>query len=160
LVIARALQNCRLTAHVSTKLNRSHLITGQIALILPCLGRSEIDRQAEGDQFVTVEDSMGVISSSRGHLKQASERLLSEPAIIAGLARAALGDRTTVPWEDLVADYSRIRDHIERVIPGFANFNRRIARDMFYLPNPARDERRFPTDVGKAKFTVHSIEPH
>jgi molybdopterin-dependent oxidoreductase alpha subunit len=157
---ARALENCRLTAHVSTKLNRSHLITGQVALILPCLGRTEIDRQIEGEQFVTVEDSMGVISSSRGHLEPASEHLLSEPAIIAGLARAVLGDRTNVPWENLVADYGRIRDHIERVIPGFENFNRRIAQDTFYLPNPARDERRFRTDVGKAKFTVHPIEPN
>src|SRR5580704_8212431 len=102
---ARALQNCRLTAHVSTKLNRSHLITGQIALILPCLGRTEIDRETEGEQFVTVEDSMGLISSSRGHLEPVSEHLLSEPAIIAGLARAVLGDRTAVPWEDLIADY-------------------------------------------------------
>jgi molybdopterin-dependent oxidoreductase alpha subunit len=157
---ARALQNCRLTAHVSTKLNRSHLITGQIALILPCLGRTETDRQAEGEQFVTVEDSMGVISSSRGHLEPASEYLLSEPAIIAGLARAALVDRTTVPWEELIADYGRIRDRIERVIPGFENFNQRIAQDIFYLPNPARDQRRFATDVGKAKFTVHAIEPN
>jgi molybdopterin-dependent oxidoreductase alpha subunit len=157
---ARALENCRLTAHVSTKLNRSHLITGQVALILPCLGRTEIDRQVEGEQFVTVEDSMGVISSSRGHLEPASEHLLSEPAIIAGLARAVLGDRTKVSWENLVADYGRIRDHIERVIPGFENFNQRIAQDTFYLPNPARDERRFRTDVGKAKFTVHPIEPN
>jgi molybdopterin-dependent oxidoreductase alpha subunit len=156
---ARALQNCRLTAQVSTKLNRSHLITGQIALILPCLGRTEIDRQTEGEQFVTVEDSMGVISSSRGDLEPASEHLLSEPAIIAGLARAVLSDRTTVPWEELIADYGRIRDHIEQVIPGFEDFNQRIAQDVFYLPNPARDERRFRTDVGKAKFTVHAIEP-
>jgi molybdopterin-dependent oxidoreductase alpha subunit len=157
---ARALQKCRLTAHVSTKLNRSHLITGQVALILPCLGRTEVDRQAEGEQFVTVEDSMGVISSSRGHLKPASEHLLSEPAIIAGLARAVLGDRTTVPWEELIADYGRIRDHIQRVIPGFENFNQRIAQDIFYLPNPARDERRFRNDTGRAKFTVHAIEPN
>lgn len=157
---AHALQNCRLTAHVSTKLNRSHLVTGQIALILPCLGRTEIDRQAQGEQFVSVEDSMGVVSPSRGHLQPASARLLSEPAIIGGLARAVLGDRTKVPWEDLVADYGRIRDHIERVIPGFENFNERIAQDIFYLPNPARDQRRFPTDVGKAKFTVHGIEPN
>jgi anaerobic selenocysteine-containing dehydrogenase len=157
---ARALQNCRLTAHASTKLNRSHLITGEIALILPCLGRTETDRQAEGEQFVTVEDSMGVISSSRGHLEPASEHLLSEPAIIAGLARTVLCDRTTVPWEELIADYGHIRDRIERVIPGFEYFNQRIARDIFYLPNPARDQRRFPTDVGKAKFTVHAIEPN
>ncbi len=90
---AKALQRCRLTAHVSIKLNRSHLITGEIALILPCLGRSEIDRQAGGEQFVTVEDSMGIINPSRGVLEPASEHLLSEPAIVAGLARATLGDR-------------------------------------------------------------------
>jgi anaerobic selenocysteine-containing dehydrogenase len=136
------------------------LITGKIALILPCLGRTETDRQAEGEQFVTVEDSMGVISSSRGHLEPAGEHLLSEPAIIAGLARAVLGDRTTVSWEELIAHYGRIRDRIERVIPGFENFNQRIAQNIFYLPNPARDQRRFRTDVGKAKFTVHAIEPN
>jgi anaerobic selenocysteine-containing dehydrogenase len=124
------------------------------------LGRTETDRQNQGEQFVTVEDSMGVISSSRGHLEPASEHLLSEPAIIAGLARSVLGDRTAVPWEDLVADYDQIRDHIERVIPGFENFNQRIARDIFYLPNPARDGRQFRTDVGRAKFTVHAIEPN
>ena len=77
-----------------------------------------------------------------------------------GLARAVLGDRTTVPWEELIADYGRIRDHIQRVIPGFENFNQRIAQDIFYLPNPARDERRFRTDTGRAKFTVHAIEPN
>lgn len=154
---AKALQNCRLTAHVSIKLNRSHLITGKIALILPCLGRSEIDRQAGGEQFVTVEDSMGIINPSRGVLEPASEYLRSEPAIVAGLARATLGDRSRVDWEGLVSDYNRIRDHIENVIPGFERFNERIAKDIFYLPNPARDERKFNTEVGKAKFTVHPI---
>ncbi|HKP02157.1 MAG TPA: FdhF/YdeP family oxidoreductase [Chthoniobacterales bacterium] len=154
---AKALQRCRLTAHVSIKLNRSHLITGEIALILPCLGRSEIDRQASGEQFVTVEDSMGIINPSRGVLEPASEHLRSEPAIVAGLARATLGDRTRVDWEDLVADYSRIRDHIEHVIPGFERFNERIAKDIFYLPNAARDERKFNTDIGKAKFMVHPV---
>jgi anaerobic selenocysteine-containing dehydrogenase len=83
---------------------------------------------------------------------------VGEPAIIAGLARAVLGDRTTVPWEELIADDGRIRDHIQRVIPGFENFNQRIAQDNFYLPNPTRDERRFRTDTGRAKFTVHAIE--
>jgi molybdopterin-dependent oxidoreductase alpha subunit len=154
---ARALQKCRLTAQVSIKLNRSHLITGDIALILPCLGRSEIDRQAGGEQFVTVEDSMGIINSSRGVLEPASEHLRSEPAIVAGLARATLGERSRVDWEGLVADYNRVRDHIENVIPGFEQFNERIAQDIFYLPNPARDERKFNTDIGKAKFTVHPI---
>jgi molybdopterin-dependent oxidoreductase alpha subunit len=154
---AKALQRCRLTAHVSIKLNRSHLITGETALILPCLGRTEIDRRANGEQFVTVEDSMGIINPSRGVLEPASEQLRSEPAIVAGLARATLGERSRVDWEGLVADYNRIRDHIERVIPGFERFNERIARDIFYLPNAARDERKFNTDIGKAKFTVHPI---
>jgi molybdopterin-dependent oxidoreductase alpha subunit len=154
---AKALQRCRLTAHVSIKLNRSHLITGEIALILPCLGRSEIDRQASGEQFVTVEDSMGIINPSRGVLEPASGHLRSEPAIVAGLARATLGDRSRVDWDGLVADYNRVRDHIDHVIPGFERFNAQIAQDIFYLPNAARDERKFNTDIGKAKFTVHPI---
>jgi molybdopterin-dependent oxidoreductase alpha subunit len=154
---ATALQRCRLTAHVSIKLNRSHLVTGETALILPCLGRSEIDRQANGEQFVTIEDSMGIINSSRGVLEPASEYLRSEPAIVAGLARATLGARSTVDWQTLIADYDRIRDRIERVVPGFERFNERIAQDIFYLPNAARDERKFNTDTGKAKFMVHPI---
>ncbi|MDP9004960.1 MAG: FdhF/YdeP family oxidoreductase, partial [Verrucomicrobiota bacterium] len=157
---AKALQNCRLTAHISTKLNRSHLITGEIALILPCLGRSEIDRQESGDQFVTVEDSMGVINPSRGHLEPASEYLRSEPAIIARLAEATLGARTTVDWKGLAANYDRIRDHIEHVIDGFENFNQRIRQDVFYLPNEARDKRKFNNGIGKAKFVLSEIEPH
>ena len=154
---AKALQKCRLTAHVATKLNRSHLITGEVALILPCLGRSEIDRQATGEQFVTVEDSMGIINPSRGVLRAASNQLRSEPAIVAGLARATLGDRSSVDWEGLIADYSRIRDHIEHVIPGFERFNARIVQDVFYLPNAARDDRKFNNQIGKALFTVHAI---
>jgi molybdopterin-dependent oxidoreductase alpha subunit len=154
---AKALKKCRLTAHVSIKLNRAHLITGEIGLILPCLGRSEIDRQAGGEQFVTVEDSMGIINPSRGVLDPASEHLRSEPAIVAGLARATLGNRSQVDWKGLVADYNRIRDHVENVIPGFERFNERIAQDIFYLPNAARDERKFNTDIGRARFTVHPI---
>lgn len=154
---ARALQRCRLTAHVSTKLNRSHLITGGIALILPCLGRSERDVQAGGEQFVTVEDSMGIINPSRGVFEPAGAELRSEPGIVAGLARAVLGGRSTVKWEELAGDYRRIRDHIERVIPGFENFNERIARDIFHLPNDVRDHRRFNNAAGRAKFTVHAI---
>jgi molybdopterin-dependent oxidoreductase alpha subunit len=154
---AKALHKCRLTAHVSIKLNRAHLITGEVALILPCLGRSEIDRQAGGEQFVTVEDSMGIINPSRGVLEPASEQLRSEPAIVAGLARATLGERTRTDWAGLVANYDRIRDHVENVIPGFERFNERITQDIFYLPNAARDERKFNTDIGKAKFTIHPI---
>ena len=154
---ARALQRCRLTAQVSTKLNRSHLITGEIALMLPCLGRSDIDRQAAGVQFVTVEDSMGIINPSRGSFAPVSAQLRSEPAIVAGIAQAVLGARSTVDWADLAADYRRIREHIARVIPGFEDFNARIERDIFHLPNPARDTRTFNNGIGKAKFTVHPI---
>ncbi len=157
---AKALQRCRLTAHVAIKLNRSHLITGETGLILPCLGRSEIDRQAGGEQFVTVEDSMGIINASRGLIEPAGEHLRSEVAIVAGLACATLGGRTRIDWAGLSADYSRIRDHIERVIPGFENFNERIAKDVFYLPNAARDARKFNNDIGRAKFTIEPIPLH
>ena len=157
---AKALQKCRVTAHISTKLNRAHLVTGEIALILPCLGRSEIDRRQSGDQFVTVEDSMGVISPSRGHLEPASDELLSEPAIIGHLADVTLGARTTVDWKSLIGNYDLIRDHIEHVIAGFEDFNRRIREDIFYLPNDARDRRKFNNGIGKAKFIVSEIDPH
>lgn len=153
---ARGLENCRVTAHVSIKLNRSHLVTGEMGLILPCIARSEVDR----GQFVTVEDSMGIINSSRGVFEPASKNLLSECQIIAGLARATLGDRATVPWEELAADYGRIRDRIERVIPGFEKFNERISKDIFYLPNDARDKRKFNNAIGRAKFTIHPIPKH
>ena len=156
---AKALHKCRVTAHVSTKLNRAHLITGEIALILPCLGRSEIDRQESGEQFVTVEDSMGIINPSRGHAEPASQHLLSEPAIVAGLAKATLGSRSTVGWDGLVANYDRIRDRIERVVPGFENFNARIRKDVFYLPNDARDRRKFNNPEGKAKFCISQLTP-
>ena len=156
---AKALHKCRVTAHVSTKLNRAHLITGEIALILPCLGRSEIDRQESGEQFVTVEDSMGIINPSRGHAEPASQHLLSEPAIVAGLAKATLGSHSTVGWDGLVANYDRIRDRIERVVPGFENFNARIRKDVFYLPNDARDRRKFNNPEGKAKFSISQLTP-
>jgi molybdopterin-dependent oxidoreductase alpha subunit len=156
---AKALHKCRVTAHVSTKLNRAHLITGEIALILPCLGRSEIDRQGSGEQFVTVEDSMGIINPSRGHAEPASQHLLSEPAIVAGLAKATLGSRSTVGWDGLVANYDWIRDRIERVVPGFENFNARIRKDVFYLPNDARDRRKFNNPEGKAKFSISQLTP-
>jgi hypothetical protein len=107
-----------------------------------------------------VEDSIGVISSSRGHLGPASEHLLSEPAIVARLARATFGDVTTVDWEGLAGDYGRIRDHIEHVIPGFENFNERIKRNVFYLPNEARHRRKFNNGEGKAKFIVSQIDWH
>ncbi|HWA87207.1 MAG TPA: FdhF/YdeP family oxidoreductase [Opitutus sp.] len=154
---ADALRRCALTAHVSIKLNRSHLVTGRTALILPCLGRTEIDRQSAGEQFVTVEDSMGVISSSRGKLAPASAQLLSEPAIVARLAKAVLGATTPIAWDAHAANYDLIRDHIEAVVPGFTAYNSRIRSGPFYLPNPPRDERRFATPSGKAVFTAHPL---
>jgi len=155
--VARALRTCRLTVHVSIKPNRAHLVTGQRALILPCLGRSERDRQATGEQFVTTENSMAIVQASRGVLEPASAQLLSEPAIVAGLARATLGSRTRVPWEGLVADYDRIRDAIERVIPIFERYNERVrVPGGFHLPNAARN-RVFMTRTGNARLTVHPL---
>ncbi|WP_437570532.1 FdhF/YdeP family oxidoreductase [Sorangium sp. So ce542] len=157
---ARALARCDLTAHVSTKLNRAHLVTGRRALILPCLGRTERDVQARGPQFVTVENSMGVVSSSRGNLPPASALLRSEVAIVAGLARATLGARSRVPWEALTADYDRIRDLIERTIDGFDDFNARVKDPRgFALPNAAA-RREFRTATGKANFLVHPLPRH
>lgn len=154
---AEALKNCDLTVHVSTKLNRSHLIHGKKALILPCLGRSEKDLQENGEQFVSVENSMGVVHQSSGHLKPLSEALLSEPAIVAGIAEATLKD-SQVGWNHLVKDYDLIRNKIEATIPGFNNYNKRV-RDKggFYLPNNARDNNFSPTKTGKANFTVNQI---
>jgi molybdopterin-dependent oxidoreductase alpha subunit len=154
---AAALRRCRLTAHVSTKLNRAHLITGKQALILPCLGRTEIDHQANGPQFVSTENSMAVVQASRGKLSPASPHLLSEPAIVAGLAKAVFGSRKTTDWDGLIADYDRIRIHIECVVPGFENYNQRVREPGgFYLPNPARN-RKFSTPDGRAHFTVHPL---
>jgi molybdopterin-dependent oxidoreductase alpha subunit len=157
---AAALRRCRLTAHVSTKLNRAHLITGKQALILPCLGRTETDVQRSGAQFVTTENSMAVVQASRGFLRPASEELLSEPAIVARLATATLGARSNIVWQELIADYDRIRDHIARVVPGFDDYNSRVrSPGGFHLPSPPR-ERVFKTPGGRAMFTVHAIPKH
>ncbi len=157
---ADGLRRCRLTAHVSTKLNRAHLITGEQALILPCLGRTEIDQQATGAQFVTTENSMAVVQASRGFLPPASPHLLSEPAIVGRLARATLSNRTAVDWEGLIANYDRTRDHIARVVPGFEDYNQRVRRPGgFYLPCLPR-ERVFKTPSGRAEFTVHDLPRH
>ena len=154
---AQAMQNCKLTVQISTKLNRGHLVTGKTALILPCLGRTEVDAQESGPQFVTVENSMGVVSSSKGPLPPASEELMSEPAIVAGIAAATLGQNA--PWQKLVADYDSIREHISHVVPGFEDFNRKIRNPGgFLLDNPA-SRRIFLTDSGKANFTVNPIRP-
>jgi molybdopterin-dependent oxidoreductase alpha subunit len=152
-----ALKNCRLTAHVSIKLNRSHLVAGHTALILPCLGRTERDVQNGKEQFVTTENSMGVIQMSRGSLVPASSHLLSEVAIVARLAEATLGSRSTVPWSELAANYDLIRERIQSVIPGFDDYNARVRQPGgFYLPNKPR-EGSFPTATGKARFTAHPL---
>ncbi|MFJ6567156.1 FdhF/YdeP family oxidoreductase [Streptomyces sp. NPDC091292] len=163
-VTEAAMRRARLTVHVSTKLNRSHAVTGARALILPTLGRTERDLQVgpEGkstEQFVTVEDSMGMVHASRGRLEPASPHLLSEPAIVCRLARAVLGPDSDTPWEDFEKDYATVRDRIARVIPGFDDFNARVAHPGgFALPHAPRDERRFPTATGKANFTAAPVE--
>ncbi|MGY0023261.1 FdhF/YdeP family oxidoreductase [Streptomyces sp. YJ-C3] len=161
-VTEAAMRRARLTVHVSTKLNRSHAVTGARALILPTLGRTERDLQGGGEQFVTVEDSMGMVHASRGRLEPASRHLLSEPAIVARLARRVLGAASATPWEEFEKDYATIRDRIARVIPGFEDFNARVADPSgFALPHAPRDERRFPTTTGKANFTAAPVEyPH
>ncbi|MGW4695537.1 FdhF/YdeP family oxidoreductase [Kitasatospora cineracea] len=147
------LRNCALTVHVSTKLNRSHLVHGRQALILPCLGRTEKDHQRGGEQQTSVEDSMSMVHLSKGMKRPASPHLLSEPAVIAGLARAALPDSAT-PWQWYVEDYDRIRDTMAEVLDGFEDFNRRVRLPLgFRIKQPAR-ELVFLTPSGKAEFSA------
>ena len=143
---AKALRNCELTVQISTKLNRSHVITGKEALILPCLVRSELDLSPEfGEQYVTVENSMGVVHSSRGQLPPISNQVRSEPAIVAWIAHELFLGKTQADWKLLANNYDVIRNHIEKTIPGFDNFNERSRRaGGFYLPNAAK-ERVFNT---------------
>ncbi|MER7195109.1 FdhF/YdeP family oxidoreductase [Streptomyces flaveolus] len=153
-----AMRRCRLTAHISTKLNRSHTVCGETALILPTLGRTERDIQAGGEQFVTVENSMSEVHTSRGRLEPASKVLLSEVAILCRLARRTLGDRTDIPWDRFEADYGTIRDRISRIVPGLHDFNRRVLRPGgIRLPNPV-NEGVFSTASGKAMFTRNAWE--
>ena len=156
-----ALSNCNLTVHISTKPNRSHLITGKTGIILPCLGRTEEDiSSSNGRQFVTVENSMGVVHSSTGTFKPASNLLKSEPAIVSGIGGAIESrlERSGIPWENLSEDYNLIRNLIEKTIPGFDEYNVRIkSKSGFYLPNPPRDSRTFPTKNGYANFVSNDI---
>lgn len=154
---AKGMRNCDLTVMVSTKPNRNHLVTGKEAIILPCLGRTELDVQASGEQFVSVENSMGIVHKSEGVLTPASEHLISEPMIIAELAKATLGNKTKVDWGGLASNYDLIRDKIETCIPGFDDYNERVRRKGgFYLPNGPR-EQKFTTANGKAQFTVNPV---
>ncbi|MDX8149733.1 FdhF/YdeP family oxidoreductase [Lentzea sp. BCCO 10_0061] len=157
-VTEKALEQCSLTAHVSTKLNRSHVVHGKTALILPALGRTESDVQHSGEQFVTVEDSMSVVHRSRGRLKPASEQLLSEVSIVCRLARKTLGASHPVAWEEFEKDYDVVREHISRVVPGCTDYNTRVRQpDGFVLPHPPRDSQEFATATGKANFTANEM---
>ncbi|WP_320774283.1 FdhF/YdeP family oxidoreductase [Streptomyces sp. CRN 30] len=148
-----AMRRCRLTAHISTKLNRSHTVCGETALILPTLGRTERDVQATGEQFVTVEDSMSEVHASRGRLEPASRLLLSEVAILCRLARRTLDGKADIPWDRFEADYGTIRDRIARIVPGLHDYNRRVDRPGgIRLPNPV-NEGVFGTSSGKAQFS-------
>ncbi|MDR7005149.1 FdhF/YdeP family oxidoreductase [Paraburkholderia strydomiana] len=152
--VQAAMRKLDLTVHIATKLNRSHLVHGKEALILPCLGRTEIDIQADGPQSITVEDSMSMVHASGGRNEPASPHLKSEPAIVAGIARATLGSGSHVDWEHLVASYDRIREKIEIVYPMFQAYNERIrVPGGFHLASTAR-ERVWATPNGRANFLV------
>ena len=157
-VVEKGLRNCDLTVQVLTKLNRSALTTGKAALILPCLGRSEIDMQASGEQFVSTESTMLNVQMSKGVFEPASEQLRSEIWIICQLAKATLGEKATVDWDAYAANYDLIRDAISRVVPGCEDYNEGVrVPGGFYLPNPPR-EGSFPTPKGKALFRSHPLE--
>ncbi|MGK2868681.1 MAG: FdhF/YdeP family oxidoreductase [Mycobacterium sp.] len=158
-VTEAALRNCALTVQISTKINRSHLVHGATALILPTLGRTDRDIQASGKQLVSVEDSMSMVHLSRGSLHPTSDELRSEVAIVCQLARAVLGRDHPVEWEAFNADYDLIRDAIADVVPGCTDYNARVRQpDGFQLPHPPRDSREFHTSTGKANFSVHPLE--
>lgn len=155
---AQALQNCKLTVHISTKLNRSHLITGEEALILPTFGRSDKDINTnEEEQFISCENSMGVVQMSKGNLKPVSQHLLSESAIVCQMAKATLTIKTKIDWSKYETNYDHIRNDIERTINGFSEYNKRVREPGgFYLPNTAR-EGKFNTLNQKANFNVGKL---
>lgn len=157
-VTEAALRSCDLTVQVSTKLNRSHVVVGGTALIFPTLGRTERDVQRGGEQAVTVEDSMSAVHASRGRLQPASDNLLSEVAIVCRLARRVLGTRLDADWRAFEDDYATIRARIERVVPGFDDYEAKIAQPGgFVLPHAAK-ERRWNTETGRAEFTANELE--
>lgn len=159
-VAEAAMQQTEMTVQISTKLNRSHAVVGREALILPTLGRSEIDRQATGPQFVSVEDSVCAVHPSAGRVEPVAPGLLSEVAIISRLARATLGDKVDVNWAGFERDYDVIREHISHVVAGCENYNERIRQEGgFVLQNGPRDSRTFPTPTGKAILTVNKLDP-
>jgi anaerobic selenocysteine-containing dehydrogenase len=155
---AEAFASCDLVTYVSTKLHRNHLVTGKQALILPCIGRAEQEFQAGKLQVSSAEDSMGIVNPTRGSFEPVSRHLLSDVEILVRLALATFDQAGPVDWKALL-DQDRVRDRIERVIPGFDDFNVRLQKGPFYLPNGAR-ERQFHTSSGKAEFTVCGMPDH
>jgi molybdopterin-dependent oxidoreductase alpha subunit len=153
-LVAEGLKSVDLAVHVTTKLNRTHVTAGREVMIWPCLGRTEVDLQAGGEQFVTVEDSMSVVHMSRGRNKPASPHLRSEVAIVCGLAKAALPEGGGVDWDGFAADYDRIRDRVERVVPGFDGFNRRVREPGGFVLRNAAAHREWNTGTGRANFVV------
>ena len=156
----RAMQNCDLTVQISTKLNRSHLVPGKTAIILPTLGRSEKDIKGGEERKVTVENSMGKVHASQGHLRPASDELMSEPEIVANIAHYTLGPKVNVDWLELGTDYDKTRDKIEKVIKGFDQYNARLKDSGFYLPNHTRvgDFSNMPD--GRAQFSICALPQH
>ncbi|WP_072803059.1 FdhF/YdeP family oxidoreductase [Rhodococcoides yunnanense] len=158
-VTFEALRGMRTTVQISTKINRSHLVCGETALILPTLGRTEKDVQSSGPQWISVEDSTCSVHSSRGPLTPASEHLRSEVAILTGIAEATLGARHGIDWKDMREDYRNIRTHIARVVPGCGGYEVNVRRPGgFVLPHPPRDSRTFETDSKRGVFTTSPIE--
>ncbi|KLO29214.1 FdhF/YdeP family oxidoreductase [Mycobacterium haemophilum] len=158
-VTEAALRRCALTVQISTKLNRSHLVHGATALILPTLGRTDRDIRGGRKQVVSVEDSMSMVHLSRGSLHPPSDQLRSEVQIVCQLARTLLGAGHPVPWERFAEDYDTIRDAIAAVVPGCADYNRKVrAPDGFQLPHPPRDAREFHTSTGKANFAINPLQ--
>ena len=154
---AQALANCNLTVHVSTKLNRSHLVTGEEALILPCLGRAEKDYQRSGEQIQSVENSMGIVSATKGILEPCSDQLLSEVAVVCNIAAATLKDKSNISWLSYIEDYALVRADIAEVVAGFKNYNKKLENPSgFYLPNGAR-EGKFHTNTKKANFSINKL---
>ncbi|MCX2748973.1 FdhF/YdeP family oxidoreductase [Arthrobacter sp. MI7-26] len=158
-VAEAAMANTELSVQISTKLNRSHAVTGKEALILPTLGRTEIDMQESGPQFVSVEDTVCAVHASHGTVQPVAPKLLSEVAIVSRMAAAVVGDRVHVDWAGFEHDYDLIREHISHVVAGCEDYNTKIRRKGgFVLPNGPRDSRTFPTPTGKAMLTVNHLE--
>lgn len=156
---ANAIRKLQLSVCVSTKLNRSHLVHGQEAIILPTLSRSDIDLVNGQRQFVSTENSMGVVQASQGMLRPVSDHLISETQIVCRMAMATLGNKSVVDWRRYANSYDAVRDDIEKCIPGFENFNVRVRRkEGFYLPNAARDGQFITKQYGdRAPFTLTTL---